>query len=252
MWGFKSKAFSWGSVEASGEGLQVIVIEAVWVGTPWNIASDTAVHIFDAAFLPRAVRVAEVGLDAAIMQPVMEKELGSIIHGEGLPPMGRHVIEPALQLFCHGIGMFSGLLGKQNEARRPLDIHEDRRSLLAGMQQVSFPMAQLLPLFNCGITLVDRHAMFDVPHGMVWASAPSALALGARQVVPPGIIVGAADLCVDKAVNRFVADAHRRLITRQPSGNLFRRPALSESIHHMRTQRWIALHAASMPAPRPA
>jgi len=45
-------------------------------------ASDTTVGIFDAALLPRAVRIAEAGVDAErFAQLVMKGELGAVVPG---------------------------------------------------------------------------------------------------------------------------------------------------------------------------
>jgi len=45
-------------------------------------SSDPAVGVFDAALLPRAVRIAEVGVDAeCIAQFVVKSEFGAIVLG---------------------------------------------------------------------------------------------------------------------------------------------------------------------------
>jgi hypothetical protein len=59
---------------------------------------------------------------------------------------------------------------------------------------------------------------------------PPALELAARQVAPPGDVVGALHLGMDEAVDGLVADDVTTVVERQPAGDLLGRPAEREAV----------------------
>ena len=65
-----------------GGGEDVVGLEGVEVGGSGEVSSEASDGVFDAAFLPGAVRVAEEGLEADL---VVLGELGSVVEGEGAP-----------------------------------------------------------------------------------------------------------------------------------------------------------------------
>ena len=99
-----------------GEGLQVAVREAVGVGATGDVTAQAAVHIFDAAFLPRAVRVAEVGFQAGVVKPVVKRELRSVVVRERPAQPPGHGGEPFLEAVRDGRGVLSGLFGQKGIA----------------------------------------------------------------------------------------------------------------------------------------
>jgi hypothetical protein len=63
------------------ENLKKIVVgEAIRIGFQRNKTADATVHVLHAAFLPRAVRVAEIGLNAKRIElMVKEKSFGGLL-----------------------------------------------------------------------------------------------------------------------------------------------------------------------------
>jgi len=78
---FKAKTFSRGGIEGVDKPLQIIIRETIGLGFQRDKAADTAVHIFDAALLPSAVRTAEISLDAERIELMVEEKLGAVILG---------------------------------------------------------------------------------------------------------------------------------------------------------------------------
>jgi hypothetical protein len=67
----------------------------------------------------------------------------------------------------------------------------------------------------------DGYAVFYVLNGAAsLAASTTPLELGARQIVPPIIVLGAADLGVDEAVDAFMADGGRCILLAEPTGDL--------------------------------
>src|ERR1043166_4707088 len=78
---------------------------------------------------------------------------------------------------------------------------------------------------------------------------PAPLVLGPGQIVTPGAIVGAADLGVNEAVDRLVADRGPGLLALEPAGDLLGRPATSQTAENEFAQLGIALQPRPLPAP---
>src|SRR4051812_1373340 len=74
------------------------------------------------------------------------------------------------------------------------------------------------------------------------------LALGAWQIMAPAIVLGACDLSVDEAVDTLVTDHPVPVLTGEPAGNLFGRPAMGETLQHRAAQLGLALQARADPA----
>src|SRR4029077_1770230 len=119
------------------------------------------------------------------------------------------------------------------------------------VQQIRFPVSELLALVDIGRSFSQRNTVFCVLHGPGGA-IPTALALSARQVAPPGIAVRAADLVVDEAVDRFMTDLHAILLLRQPACDLFGRPPHSKVAKNVFLQVWLSHQTAAAPTPRPS
>jgi hypothetical protein len=91
--------------------------EAFGWGSAGDISADASVDIFDAAFLPWAVRVAEEGFDTKGMQLVMQEELRSIVLSECSAELGGHCREPAFEAVGDGLGVFAWLLSYWSQWR---------------------------------------------------------------------------------------------------------------------------------------
>jgi hypothetical protein len=72
--------------------------------------------------------------------------------------------------------------------------------------------------------------------------------LGARQVVAPRSVIGAADLGVDEAIDAFMADRRGSLLALEGTGNLLGRPTELEALQDKRAQLGIAFQARAFPA----
>src|SRR5260370_906564 len=75
-----------------------------------------------------------------------------------------------------------------------------------------------------------------------------AFVLGSGRGVSPGVVVGAADLGVDEAVDGFVADGCRGLLLMEPAGDLLGRPAALQAAQSEATQLGITFQRRARPA----
>src|SRR5262245_64779920 len=62
------------------------------------------------------------------------------------------------------------------------------------------------------------------------AAAETALALAAREIMPPAVVFGAGDLGIDEAVDALVTDHLVAGLAGEPAGDLFGRPTLGEML----------------------
>ena len=110
---------------------------------------------------------------------------------------------------------------------------QDSLTILGKQHQVRFPMTRLSSLVNVGWAPIDRHSVVDMIHrATAFMPAPAALALAPWKVMAPAVVLGAADLGVDKSVDRFITDHRPSGFLSQASGNLSRRPTLCQSFKH--------------------
>ena len=112
----------------------------------------------------------------------------------------------------------------------------DQNSLavLGKQHQIPFPMTCLSPLVDVGRAPIDRHPLLDVIHRTsAFVPTPAPLAFSTGQIVPPAIVLGAANLRVDESIDRLMADHRTSLFLFQSSGNLGRRPTLSQPLEHL-------------------
>lgn len=117
-WGLEAKAFSWCVVETTSQVLQVVVGEAVGIGAAGNIATDaTPVHVFNAAFLPGAVPVAEVGLDVVGIDLLVPEERGAICLGLATGAAPAAGVLAMYEDDQRWVGAFAGLSRETDKAR---------------------------------------------------------------------------------------------------------------------------------------
>src|ERR1044072_9258760 len=81
-------------------------------------------------------------------------------------------------------------------------------------------------------------------------AAKAALALAARQIVPPTVVLGTSHLGVDEAVDALVGDHLAAGLARQPAGDLFGRPTALQTVDHRTAQEGLPVEAGRRPAPR--
>src|SRR6185312_11294910 len=83
------------------------------------------------------------------------------------------------------------------------------------------------------------------------AAAIATLELGARQIEPPGEVLGAADLGVDEPVDAFVTDGCRRFLLAEPAGDLLGGPAVLQAAEDEVAERNVTLEFGSGPSAGP-
>jgi len=164
-------------------------------------ASQAADRVFHAAFLPRAVRIAEEGLDAeSFVKPVMLGELVSVIEADGLTHRLRKLVELAGDRPSRA-DSFS-IDRALNHAESGLSLVENQHPLAASGEQheVGFPMARRLAALDLGGTFGDRAPLFDEA-GDAAASAPvmPSSSFLAWQQAMPGILLGRT--MIDEAID---------------------------------------------------
>ena len=107
-------------------------------------------------------------------------------------------------------------------------------TVLSEQHQVRLPMTGLSALVDVGRSPIDGHSVLDMIHRTTTSvSTPTALAFATGQVLTPAIVLSTANLGVDKAINRLIADHRSSLFLFQSSGDLSRRPTLSQTLEHL-------------------
>ena len=101
---------------------------------------------------------------------------------------------------------------------------------------------------DVGWTPIDAHPSLDVIYGTAaFVPAPTALAFATGQVVSPAIVLGTADLRVDKPIDRLIADDRTSVDSFQPTSDLGRRPALSQPLENLGLERGLTKQSTSSP-----
>src|SRR5258705_3946491 len=84
------------------------------------------------------------------------------------------------------------------------------------------------------------------------APAQPALALGARQIAAPAVVLGASNLGVDEAIDALVANHPATSLACEPTGDLLGRPTTGKVLKNGAAQGGLAFEAGGPPAPRPS
>ena len=88
------EALARGIVVALNASLELIGAQGGEIGFAREVAAHAADGVFDAAFLPRFVGIAEEsGKAKALLKKVMLGELGAVVEGDGLAQGGRQRFE---------------------------------------------------------------------------------------------------------------------------------------------------------------
>src|SRR4051794_19900360 len=239
-------------VEPVGEPPQGRRRERPGLGLARQEAADATVRVLDGAFLPGAVRVAEVARHAQLpVEGGVGGELGPAVEGDRpagvLRQRPERVGDPAEDR------RRALVLVRQQEGEAALPLHQRGHvrlaDLLAEDQQVALPVPERLARPDLGRTVLDPALARDRAGARLAAVAAATPPPGLRQVaveaVPPAL--GAVDVPVDG----LVADrrpAVRRLPL-QPPRDLLRRPAVPEPPDHVRPQGVVGGQlATSLPA----
>ena len=103
-WCFEAEAFSGCVVVVGEDGIELLWEQLGGIYFGGEGAPKAADGVFDAAFLPRRSRIAEVGMDAELAgQQVVAVEFAAIVEGDGLAQFGRERFEQAGEAFGDGL-----------------------------------------------------------------------------------------------------------------------------------------------------
>jgi hypothetical protein len=77
--GLEVKAFAWRVIEKAGASHEIARFERFEIGLSWQEPAEAADGVFNAAFLPRSVSIAEKGLELeGGVEDMMQSELGAV------------------------------------------------------------------------------------------------------------------------------------------------------------------------------
>lgn len=139
-WGLEVEAFARGIIVSGCECVDVAGAEAVEVGFAWQEAAEPADGVFDAAFLPGAVRVTEERLDAELFsEAVMSCELGAVIEGDALSEPGWQPAEHLGQRAGGGVGSAVWRAGDEGKAGLTFVRDEDGLPTAGEQHEVGLP-----------------------------------------------------------------------------------------------------------------
>ncbi len=224
-------------------------------GRQVGLAGDEATHssdgVLDAALLPGCVRIAEEGLDRETMQRQMTGELGAVVEGDGLAQLLWQVGEDAYEMTGDAARNLAGDANAEQQARRALMHGQHGLAVLREHHQVGLPMSGHAAVGHLERPICQGNTAFDEACGaaaLLAAAAP--LALGARQVAPPVEVRGAAELCIDEAVDGLVGDHLAPVFASQSASDLLGRPAPAKAFHYRAAQVGLPFEASARPAPR--
>jgi hypothetical protein len=226
------KALAWGVVVAKEASLELLRGQGSENGFAGEVTAHAADGIFDAAFLPRFVGVAEEsGKAQALGELVMQGELGPVIESDGLAQGGRKRLEPGEETFEHGLGGLVGLAGEAQMTGRALMENQDGLTILGEEHEIGFPMAGLGSVVGLRGAIMNRHAVLEVLNGTASAKAQAATPMFAtRQEAVPVILLGGA--MIDETIDRFVGDHGVAVGATESTGNLLRGPAQQQVLAH--------------------
>src|SRR5215207_1135273 len=184
------------------------------------------------------------------MQTIRIGELGAIIESDTATHRAGERTQEFGEFFHYRFSRFARLTTETEQARASLMSHQNGLTVLGKQHQVSFPMTWLSALIDIGRALINGYPSLDViDRTAAFTSAPAALAFGARQVVPPAVVLGAPNLRIDEPVDRLVADDLAFAFLFESAGHLGRRPAPCKPGENLFLQITIAQQSTAFPAP---
>jgi hypothetical protein len=245
------KAFAWGVVVGGDRVAETTGWEFGEVGLARDEAAHAADGIFDAAFLPGRVGIAEESLHQEALQGKMRSELGAVVEGDGLTHRLWQGLEQAHEMACDTGSELALETDAEQETRGTLVHGQDLLAVFGEHHQVGLPMARGLAIGGLDGSFIQANTAFDEACG---TSAPlaaaTALALAARQIAAPAEVRGAGDLGIDEAVDALVGDHLATVLAGQAAGDLLGRPALAKAFQHRAAQAGLPFEARARPAPR--
>jgi hypothetical protein len=248
--GAEVKAFPGCVVVGRDKVAETAVGDCGKVGFAGHEAPHPADGILDTAFLPGRVRVAEEGIDRQLMQSMMAGELGAVVESNGLAEALRHGAKQLDEMTGDAIGGLAGQPDCQQQAGLALMQGQDGLAVFCKHHQIGFPMAAGVAIAGLDRPFRQRNTAFNEACRASALPAPAAaLALAARQISAPAIVLGASDLGVDEAVDAFVGDHLAPLLKGEATGDLLGRPTACEPLNNGGSQALVAFQARTLPAP---
>jgi hypothetical protein len=175
--GQEVEALAWGGVVAKDASVDLIGRQVGQVGFTGEVAAHAADGVFDAAFLPRFVSVAEERGEAeALGEQVMFGELGAVVEGEGLAQGRRKRLEEAEEALDDGLRGLVGLAAEAEMTRGALMEDQDGLAVFAEEHEIGFPMAGMGSVVGLRGAIVNRDAVPEVQHGTASAKSEAAAA----------------------------------------------------------------------------
>src|SRR5689334_1291029 len=237
--GSVAEAAARGVVEPVGQPAEAGASEGIGLAVARQEAAGAAVQVLDSAFLPGAVRVAEVaGHRQLAGEPRIGGELGPPVEGDG--PAGVLGQAPERLGDARDHRRRALVLVRQQEGEAARALHQGGHVRLAGLppedEQVGLPVAEALAAPDLRRPVLDPALARDRRAPGPAAVAAPAPAARLRQVAVQAVL--AALRAVDVPVDGLVADRGPavRLFVLQPSGDLLRRPAVPEPPDHVLPQ----------------
>src|SRR5215208_3665132 len=146
-------------VEPCGQALELVFGEFGQVTLARQEAADSTVGIFHGAFLPWAVRIAEVGRGSGCPgKKGMGGELGTAIEGDGPAASLRQPLPGSTDSSDEGVGLTIGVRQQHGVAGLALD-HRGQVGLAVLTpedKQIRFPMTEGPAIPDLGRPLLDR------------------------------------------------------------------------------------------------
>src|SRR5689334_13483735 len=249
--GSVAEAAARGVVEPVGQPAEAGASEGIGLAVARQEAAGAAVQVLDSAFLPGAVRVAEVaGHRQLAGEPRIGGELGPPVEGDG--PAGVLGQAPERLGDARDHRRRALVLVRQQEGEAARALHQGGHVRLAGLppedEQVGLPVAEALATPDLGRPVLDPALARDRGAPRPAAVAAPAPAARLRQVAVQAVL--AALRAVDVAVDRLVADRRPAVrLTSETPRDLLRRPAGLQALGDVRAQPLVGGQlATSLPA----
>ena len=166
-----------------------------------------AYGVLHASLLPGGVGIAEEGLDAQFVEPVMECKLGSVVKGHRTSPFRRHLTEHLRHRTGDGPGCLARGPQRYEDAGIAFVHRQHRMSIGTEQHQVRLPMPGSAAVSSTLGTLGNR-----APHSheggrtAPFAASPAPLRLGSRKVVSPPIVLLPSHLAVYEPIDALMGD----------------------------------------------
>src|SRR5262249_11546979 len=151
-----------------------VVGQGCEVGLARQGSAQAPDSVLDAALLPGGMGIAEIGLAAELVQPVMACELGTIVEGEGAAQPFGHGLHEAGDLFGDEVGGLVGGPGGEEDAGSSVVQGEDGLAVPGEHDEISFPMPADGPAQGLGRALIDADALFHEAGGASASAAAQA------------------------------------------------------------------------------